>query len=213
MVRAVTKGFTLIELLVAIFVFAILSVVVYNALGQVLLTSRLTDDRADKVAELQRVVGLMERDFLQIAPRPIVDEFSQKKAAVVIESIPYPRIEFSRTGILNPQGKTRSSITRIAYGMQNGSLIRTTWNVLDRGVQTQPAYEEVILEKIENLSFRGWFDDEWQQNWPSVEAQIIEEGEETGKIPFLQQTPRAVELNLVVDDKVTIHRLFAGVGG
>ena len=48
------RGFTLIELLVALAVFAVLAVMAYGGLNQVLMTRSVVDDQAEALRSLQR---------------------------------------------------------------------------------------------------------------------------------------------------------------
>ncbi|KHF25720.1 type II secretion system minor pseudopilin GspJ [Solemya velum gill symbiont] len=202
-------GFTLIELLVSIFILSIISVITYQALQQVLTVDRVSSKRADEIAELQHLIGVMERDFIQIAPRPIIDELNRERAAVSIETNPWSRIEFTRGGVANPLDKAKSSLMRVAWELNNGELSRTTWSVLDRSAQTQPYSQEILMSGVTGMKIRAMFEERWQTSWPrtpvgSASVNWIEE---------LVMTPRGVEVIISRKDKPDVKRLFLGVGG
>ncbi|OOY99274.1 type II secretion system minor pseudopilin GspJ [Solemya velum gill symbiont] len=202
-------GFTLIELLVSIFILSIISVITYQALQQVLTVDRVSSKRADEIAELQHLIGVMERDFIQIAPRPIIDELNRERAAVSIETNPWSRIEFTRGGVANPLDKAKSFLMRVAWELNNGELSRTTWSVLDRSAQTQPYSQEILMSGVTGMKIRAMFEERWQTSWPrtpvgSASVNWIEE---------LVMTPRGVEVIISRKDKPDVKRLFLGVGG
>ncbi|OOY35682.1 type II secretion system protein GspJ [Solemya velum gill symbiont] len=202
-------GFTLIELLVSIFILSIISVITYQALQQVLTVDRVSSKRADEIVELQHLIGVMERDFIQIAPRPIIDELNRERAAVSIETNPWSRIEFTRGGVANPLDKAKSSLMRVAWELNNGELSRTTWSVLDRSAQTQPYSQEILMSGVTGMKIRAMFEERWQTSWPrtpvgSASVNWIEE---------LVMTPRGVEVIISRKDKPDVKRLFLGVGG
>ncbi|OOY44451.1 type II secretion system minor pseudopilin GspJ, partial [Solemya velum gill symbiont] len=196
-------GFTLIELLVSIFILSIISVITYQALQQVLTVDRVSSKRADEIAELQHLIGVMERDFIQIAPRPIIDELNRERAAVSIETNPWSRIEFTRGGVANPLDKAKSSLMRVAWELNNGELSRTTWSVLDRSAQTQPYSQEILMSGVTGMKIRAMFEERWQTSWPrtpvgSASVNWIEE---------LVMTPRGVEVIISRKDKPDVKRL------
>ncbi|OOZ15628.1 type II secretion system protein GspJ [Solemya velum gill symbiont] len=202
-------GFTLIELLVSIFILSIISVITYQALQQVLTVDRVSSKRADEIAELQHLIGVMERDFIQIAPRPIIDELNRERAAVSIETNPWSRIEFTRGGVANPLDKAKSSLMRVAWELNNGELSRTTWSVLDRSAQTQPYSQEILMSGVTGMKIRAMFEERWQTSWPRTPV----DSASVNWIEELVMTPRGVEVIISRKDKPDVKRLFLGVGG
>jgi general secretion pathway protein J len=161
-----SAGFTLVELLVAIAVFAVLSAIVYGALSNILLLDSGSRERQRSLAELQRVMILIERDLLQLAPRTIINEFGDQAGAFILRSTPSLELEFSRGGYQNPGQLLRPTLKRVAYSFNEGALVRKTWSVLDRASQTEPEHEEVLLEGVEELTISAW-GSEWQSDWPA----------------------------------------------
>lgn len=161
-----SRGFTLVELLVAIAIFAVLSAIVYGALSNVLLLDSGSRERQRSLADLQRVMILIERDLLQLAPRTIINEFGDQAGAFVLRSSPSLELEFTRGGYQNPGQLLRSTLKRVAYSFREGALVRKTWSVLDRASQTEPEHEEVLLEGVEELIITAW-GSEWQSDWPA----------------------------------------------
>ncbi len=202
-------GFTLIELLVSIFILSIISLITYQALKQVITVDQVSSKRADEIAELQHLIGIMERDFIQIAPRPIIDELNRELAAVNIETNPWSRIEFTRGGVANPLDKAKSSLMRVAWELNNDQLSRTTWSVLDRSAQTQPYSQEILMTDVTSMKIRAMYEDQWQTSWPrtpsgSASVKWIEE---------LVMTPHGIEVIISREGTPDVKRLFLGVGG
>ena len=69
------RGFTLLELLVALAIFALVSVMAYGGLASVLDQQFATDEIAGQLARLQKTYLLLQRDFEQLVPRPVRDEY------------------------------------------------------------------------------------------------------------------------------------------
>ncbi|MEF1296418.1 type II secretion system minor pseudopilin GspJ, partial [Vibrio parahaemolyticus] len=67
--RRAAKGFTLIEVLVSIAIFASLSVAAYQVVSQVQRSNELSQERTQRLNELQRAMVMMDNDFRQMALR------------------------------------------------------------------------------------------------------------------------------------------------
>ena len=64
-------AFTLLEVLLALVIFASLSLGAYQVLQGVITNDALTKVKGERLADLQRVFTLLERDFSQMVPRPM----------------------------------------------------------------------------------------------------------------------------------------------
>ena len=171
--RVRARGFTLIELLVAVAIFAVISSIVYGTLSNVLLLDQGARKKLQSLADLQRVMILIERDLLQLAPRTIINEFGDQAGAFLLTESPSLVLEFTRGGYQNPGQLLRSTLKRVAYSVNDEALIRTTWAVLDRASQTQPEHEEVLLEGVKAMNILAW-GKEWQTSWPSRQSQPVD---------------------------------------
>ncbi|MDF5565276.1 type II secretion system minor pseudopilin GspJ, partial [Vibrio parahaemolyticus] len=67
--RQRVKGFTLIEVLVSIAIFASLSVAAYQVVSQVQRSNALSQERTQRLNEIQRAMVMMDNDFRQMAMR------------------------------------------------------------------------------------------------------------------------------------------------
>lgn len=182
------RGFTLIELLVAITIFAVISSIVYGTLSNILLLDQGARKNLQSLADLQRVMTLIERDLLQLAPRTIINEFGDQAGAFQLRETPSLELEFTRGGYQNPGQLLRSTLKRVAYSVKDEALIRKTWAVLDRASQTEPEHEEVLIEGVTEMTISAW-NKEWQTTWPSKK-----EGQ-----PVDAQLPGAVKIELQME--------------
>ena len=66
----------------------------------------------------------------------------------------------------NPAGHPRSSLRRVGYRLEEQSLIRYAWSVLDRAQNTEPL-EQPLLDGVTDIGTR-YLDEgkEWQDSWP-----------------------------------------------
>ena len=182
------KGFTLIELLVAVAIFAVISSIVYGTLSNTLLLDQGARKKLQSLADLQRVMILIERDLLQLAPRTIINEFGDQEGALQLTESPSVELEFTRGGYQNPGQLLRSALKRVSYSVKDEALIRTTWAVLDRASQTQPEHEEVLLEGVSEMNISAW-NKSWQTSWPSQEESQ----------PVDTQLPGAVKIEMQLE--------------
>lgn len=191
------RGFTLLELLVAISIFSVLSVMAYSGLQTVIKTKNITQQSSERIAELQLVMYRVTDDLRQVVARNIRNEFGDSIPAMQFNNIDDEGLEWSRAGYRNPAHLKRSNLQRIAYKVKDETLVRTTWNVLDRAQDTE-SFDNIMLSKVVSLEWRFLnHEDNWVNEWPAeVQNAVI--------IPL----PKAVELNLELEDLGKIRRLI-----
>lgn len=188
------KGFTLIELLIAIFVFAVMSVMAYGGLSQIITNSQHSKVELERLQSVQRAVLTISRDFTQITQRGIRDEYGNTQPFLDASNQLDYLVEFTRNGRRNPAKLKRSNLLRIAYKFEDEKLIRLFWPQLDRAPAME-AYETTLLEQMERVEFR-YRDDkkEWHSQWPPLSGASVE--------------LTAIELTLELKDWGEITRLY-----
>lgn len=195
-------GFTLVELLVVMGIFAVLSILAYGGLSNVL-TARVRVEAAfERTAELQRAYLRLRNDFQQLRARPVRDEYDQVLPALLTQR--EGAVEFTRSGWRNPLSQPRSALERVAYRLdgERQQLVRMSWRVLDRSQDSEPV-EVVVLEQVEAVQWR-FLDPvlEWRSEWPEAAALQSAAG---APVP----PPRAVELTLTLQDLGEVRLLFS----
>jgi general secretion pathway protein J len=196
------EGFTLLEMLVALTVFALLSAMVYGGQVAVLNLKRGTEQQAEHLKRLQTAMLMLERDIGQHVLRPVRDDFGDNQPPMESADFGDFRLSLTRAGWENLLNQPRSTLQRVAYGLEDEKLIRYSWSMLDRAQGSEPD-KVVLLEQVR--SFKPRFLDqqhEWQEQWPARSAD---------NAPLLAM-PLAVELILELDDWGAFRRLIPTVG-
>ena len=200
-------GFTLLELLVAMAIFALLSVMAYAGLSTVLNANQILETNMQRLSEVQRSVTLLSRDIRQTINRAIRDTYGDTKkpliGATAFDSLGTPAIELTRTGYANPLGTKRSFLQRVAYRVEEETLYRDSWRVLDQA-QDSEADALAICYDVKSLTLR-YLDQEntWHEQWPPSDPEF--QG---------AALPKAVEVSLELTDWGKVVRLLplAGTG-
>lgn len=195
-------GFTLVELLAALAVFAVMSAMAYGGLGSLLQTRQEGVARMESLAEMQMFFVHLARDVEQALPRTILDNNNSRHPAFVGLDGAGRFLELTHGGRSNPRGVARSALERVAYSLEEGRIVRSTWPVLDRVLAEEPA-GEAVLEGVGEVEIRFLgADANWHGSWPMV---VTTEAETS--------LPRAVEIVLEKSGWGRIRRVFEVAGG
>ncbi|MBU0480638.1 MAG: type II secretion system minor pseudopilin GspJ [Proteobacteria bacterium] len=197
MTKKHNRGFTLLELLVAMAIFSLMSVMVYSSLTSMTETREQLQKRTEIFAELQTFFRVIGRDLTQTAKRPVRDGFGDELPAVK-RIVGESALEFTRNGWRNPAGRPRSSLQRVRYRFAAGQLIRESWNVLDRAVDSEP-HDRIVLNKVLDfdVTFIGQQDKPYKSWPPNVNG-----------TPVNDELPRAVNIQVDVAGWGRLDRLF-----
>ncbi|CAG0910084.1 unnamed protein product [Cyprideis torosa] len=178
-------------------VFAVLSAMAYGGLNSVLTASQRTREASQSMQELQLAMSLLQQDFSQITNRSIRDEFGDLQPAVKSGSEYEQIISFTRTGWRNPAAAVRSTMQRVAYRLDEKTLVREHWQQLDRAPNAE-VISLPLLEDVETFRFRYLSEsNEWQDQWPPIGVEVE-----------AAQLPRAVEFTLNTAKWGDIVRIF-----
>ena len=189
------RGFTLIELLVAISIFSIIGLASYQLLQTAIEGKNRITRSTENTLAIARAVDMMTSDFSQLVSRRIRNNYGEWLAPLIFEEGDY-LVEFTRTGWINPSGKKRSTLQRVAYSFdyEEGTLTRLFWEVLDRAEESAPV-AEIILRNVEECLIVPVLDDSVQVQSDSasslpiaVQIKIFIESS-----PILLRTVRLVE--------------------
>ncbi|MGI9288374.1 MAG: type II secretion system minor pseudopilin GspJ, partial [Pseudomonadales bacterium] len=148
------RGFTLIEVLVASAITALIGIIAYGFLGSALDAQASQQSQADRLNEINLFFVVLARDVRQAVDRNIRDEFGDTEPAVVGGLGSEYLLSLTRGGWYNPRAVARSSLQRVAYGLNDEQEIeRVAWHMLDRASE-QNVYRAVVLGAVEEVYFR-----------------------------------------------------------
>ncbi|MGH8202495.1 MAG: type II secretion system minor pseudopilin GspJ [Steroidobacteraceae bacterium] len=225
-------GFTLIELLVALFIAAVMFAIGYGAINEALQNRGSIRRHQQNLVQLEMTMQIMEQDFVQLAPRPVRSPDGDNYLPCLMGSTSSdlsdttdissastssgtsdadasdadalaPLVQLTRNGWSNPIGVPRSELERVAYALDNGTLVREHWNVLDGTLSSLPAKRN-LLRHVRNVSFRYMsMTHSWVDTWPPT-------GVGGGGVAdsLFRMRPLAVEVTLDTEQWGKIQRIF-----
>ena len=199
-------GFTLIELLVALFIAAIIFAMGYGAINQALKSHDTLKEQQARILDLQTAVRLMEQDLVQAAPRPVRQPIGSGEQGAFIGAPPdtQPLLVLTRAGWANPAGVQRPALQRVAYFLENKTLRREYWNVLDP-TQTSTTVKRDLMQNVKSVALRYLdLNRQWQPQWPGPTSCPTC----TGTDQALMSRPLAVEITLDTEDWGKIVRVI-----
>ncbi|MBI2381368.1 MAG: type II secretion system minor pseudopilin GspJ [Gammaproteobacteria bacterium] len=199
-------GFTLLEVLVAVAIFAFLASGAYAVMEQALKAREQMEVKLARLAEVQRVLAMLQRDVEQLALRPSRDEFGDPNPLFRADGHDDQKsyFRFTRGGWRNPLGLPRSGLQYVGWRLDKGRLRREYALYTDRAAQT-PLRGGVMLKGVESLSLRmleqadkqAGGKGQWRDAWPK---------DETNKRDAT--VPRALEITLEMKDMGRIVRVL-----
>lgn len=195
-------GFTLLEVLVAMAIFAIVAYMAYGGFAAVLKQQQILEASATRLRAVQFAMRQLGNDFGQLQPRPVRDELGEGwRPALLADARELEAVELSRGGWPNPLGRPRPSLQRVAYRLEDGTLIRSYWPVMDRLLEQEPVETELV-DAVSGFRLRFLDGDgEWLEQWPDPSV-----------VPDPRLLPRAVEVILELEDWGEITRLLEIAG-
>lgn len=187
-------GFTLLEVLLALVILAGLSLSAYQVLQGVMQNDAQTRIKVERLATLQRVFTILERDFSQAVPRaPRVNGESSNQvfqaARYQLESDDWS-VMFVRSGWFNPGAQLpRSQLQRVGYRLREGKLERLSYLYVDAVTGTEASVTP-ILSDVKAFTLKFYQNGSWINEWSSTSL------------------PKAVQVELELADYGVLRRLF-----
>jgi general secretion pathway protein J len=164
--RSHHQGFTLLEVLIAVGITALISLGVWQLLHGTINAEKTLQSASDKLAALQRTMLFLSRDIEQVVPRAVKDNYGDEREALTTADHFYA-LKLTRIGWRNPLLDPRSDLQRVGYSLDNDTLVRSYWTVLDRAQNSEPIRQTlmsgVISIKFTFLQSNG----QWTDIWPT----------------------------------------------
>lgn len=161
-------GFTLIELLVSIAIFSMMTAIAYAGLASIMNNDQASLEHETALKKLQRSLVFIEKDLRQMTLRPRNTGYSEQISALKSDgSSETGLLEFTRAGNSNPTDLSRSSLQRVRYVLDDVTLQRMSWNMVDHN-DAEPLTMN-LLSDVSEVSFSFLSDDgesatEWSKN-------------------------------------------------
>lgn len=195
------RGFTLLEILVAAFITGLMLISAYTVIAKSGSHRQRIEARFDRLQEVQLAVRLMTKDIAQIQPRAVRDIIGQSQLPAVMTGDGDGGIEMTVGGYSNPLNLQRSQQQRVGYEIEEDSLYRVQWMVLDRTQGSVPI-RRPLLDKVLNMNMRFMNRQlEWSNSWP----QQTDGGN-------LQDLPVAIEFTIELEDFGIMRRVVEVAG-
>lgn len=204
--RPDNRGFTLVELMISLAIFSLMISLAYQSVNMLLDVGRQVEQPQAELQQLQRAMVFIERDMRQLALlRSKQESFPLiNPAAKLNNSIVQPEdfgvlLEFTRGGHpdvawqLRASGQMRSGLQRVRYVVEDGKLLRQTWNLVDHVEQEQPV-SLILLETVEGE--------------PRFRFQAGRGSEFKDRLPKERSALTAVEFSLQHKRFGTLRRIF-----
>jgi general secretion pathway protein J len=200
-------GFTLLEVLLAMAITAIVTLMAYSGLSAALNSADSLRTEGQRISEVNRAYGLFSRDLSHFVDRPVRNEFGATVPALVGGERVEKTLAFTRVGWFNTLGRPRSHMQRVRYVLEDTTLYREQFQVLDRTNESEPQ-RVALLENVNTMEFRflpDGFDlpvnDELETDrWP--EAWGLDGGQGVNTLP------QAVEVRLELEDWGEVRWLY-----
>jgi general secretion pathway protein J len=100
-----------------------------------------------RLSDLQFAVVYFSRDWTQVSPRKIRNQYGDEESNIIIED---GIVTFTRSGWSNLLGHKRSSLQRVQYLVVDKQLVRRHWRSLDQGIGELPL-QVVLLDEVESM--------------------------------------------------------------
>ncbi|MDG1684198.1 MAG: type II secretion system minor pseudopilin GspJ [Luminiphilus sp.] len=147
------RGFTLIEVLIAMAITALVAIVSYSALSAAISSAEALRISTERARDIGQVMAILSRDIRQVAKRPVIDEFGQRMPAVLGGALARDELTLTRAGWHNSTGAPRSTLQRVHWWIEDETLWRGYFPVLDRTVGTE-RIETAVLNEVEGFEVR-----------------------------------------------------------
>lgn len=164
--RTAENGFTLVEVMISLLIFGLLAAAGVTVLTFSVRAQGITQAKFDDIAALNRLNALLSADLAQATPRATRNE--QGAPVPPFEgasgSEGDPMLVLVRGGWTNLDEAPRPDTQKVAYRLNNGTLERIAYPMLDGAAPLPPA---ALLTGIERVALRYRLAGAWSDRWLS----------------------------------------------
>lgn len=189
------SAFTLLEILVAIFILAIIAVIMVRGLQIVITTKDNLQRNQGQMQQLNLTMSFLSGDIHNLINRSYRLANGALQLPIMLHDDAGDTFEFIRGGLVNPMQQRQSNLQHAAYRLSKGRLIRLSWPVVDQAKVIKP--EQRVL--LKHITFLKWQflgnDNRLYSGWPASGANY-------------QLLPKAVKVTITIAKLGTIQRLF-----
>lgn len=195
------SGFTLLEIVVALGLFAVISVVAHSSLFQFINVRDAMEKNTVAFSQVQRGVALLEQDIRYAVSHPVRDAYGDLEPAF-LTNLTDPDLdnEIIRLTAALPsyQVKNTNQLSRVAWRLEDGVLIRSFWLVLDRAQDSELKHFKLI-DGVSNFSIvsKGYDED---SNLQIIDSEDIN--------TEAYATPSVIEMTLTMDSGREYFRIW-----
>jgi general secretion pathway protein J len=132
---------------------ALVAVVSYSALSAALVSAERLRGSAQRAQEIGQVMAMLSRDIRQTASRTVIDEFGQRTPAVMGGELARDMLTVTRAGWHNSTGAPRGTLQRVDWWLEEETLWRGYFPVLDITPGTE-RIETAVLDGVERFEVR-----------------------------------------------------------
>lgn len=164
--RSVENGFTLIEVMISLLIFGLLAAAGVTVLTFSVRAQGITQAKFDDIAALNRLNALLSADLAQAMPRVTRNE--QGTPLPPFEgasgSQTDPMLTLVRGGWTNLDEAPRPDSQKVAYRLNNGTLERIAFPMLDGAAPLPPT---AMLTGVDRVTLRYRIAGAWSDLWQS----------------------------------------------
>jgi len=192
-------GFTLIEMVIAVAIFAVMMVIAFPGLTHIAKVGDQVGQSNRRLSELQFALTYLNRDWMQVSSRKILDQYGDEKSHIIIQD---NSISFTHSGWSNLVQQKRSELQRVQYLIKENQLIRQYWTSLDQLIAEEPL-ATVLIDDVESFSIYLIDNAEKAiERWPLSD----QDGQRVDK-------PIALRVDIDVKNFGQVHRIMEVPGG
>lgn len=191
--QAKIKGFTLLEVMIALFIYTLLSLMLMSGLRTVINACSGTEEKAERLRDLQRGLLIISRDIEQIINRPVILATGKEECSLKGS---LKGFNFTHLGVGDPTGALlRSNMQRTQYVYHDQTLWRSVFPVLDQAPNSQ-AQQRALLQNLTAVKFQ-YLDKEnhFHAEWPPEDDQQ-------------EPLPRAIKMQLTILNWGQLSQLY-----